>query len=819
MSKSFLAKAGDLSPALSKEAIAKDHQLRQAEAVQLKSLHQTSRSDDSFDFAGTKARPSSHQQSYSSSSNVPASIDLKRTFNSLGFPCSLYPSPGYNIRENVRCLVSLIWILRSKNLMMATYFHGGSEIQSDNPQTLYLMNPNYSGYYSVSDTHQHQQQQQPQPQPPQPLNMLSVGTNALNPGLISHALLPSHHFLGIPLANPDDLGLVPRVHYNLWSSVDPAAGSQTHITTPIAASASDLMGFRRPVVTAQQRLSLSLSPQHNSVSGQQGSVTEMSPTGGGIGGRDEMGLSGSSPTSVSAASNGVFGVQSVILGSKYLKAAQQLLDEVASVGKAKTAESGEVGTNKEKTKEPTEPVAVEESSRGADSSSMRVAELTTAHRQELQMKKAKLLNMLDEVEQRYRQYHNQMRVVVVLFEKAAGPGSAKSYTTLALKTISKQFRCLKDSITAQINATSKSLGEDDGLGGKGEGSRLRFVDHQFRRQRALQQLGVMQQHSAWRPQRGLPERAVSVLRAWLFEHFLHPYPKDSDKHMLAKQAGLTRNQVSNWFINARVRLWKPMVEEMYLEETKAQELNGSEDNNSGKNDHLDNNNSNSNKKGSGISNSAAPRDTSIIRAEPPKTIKSQRQVMSSIQYPPVNDVPSILTGTSATQGFSLVESPSMEFVASPTKKQRSNDMQNSPISILSTDMEMKPSETRRDLGPKYGMDRNPMLTSAGQNHGYGAYQIDDMGMFNPEQLAQRYHGNGVSLTLGLQHCENLSHDQQNYISTQNIQLGTRLEMSAVEPNFCGISSDCQPSHSSAGYESIDMQKRKRLQLSCYQQIL
>lgn len=24
-------------------------------------------------------------------------------------------------------------------------------------------------------------------------------------------------------------------------------------------------------------------------------------------------------------------------------------------------------------------------------------------------------------------------------------------------------------------------------------------------------------------------------------------------------------QVSNWFINARVRLWKPMIEEMYLE--------------------------------------------------------------------------------------------------------------------------------------------------------------------------------------------------------------------------------------------------------------
>ncbi|WOH09628.1 hypothetical protein DCAR_0729086 [Daucus carota subsp. sativus] len=75
----------------------------------------------------------------------------------------------------------------------------------------------------------------------------------------------------------------------------------------------------------------------------------------------------------------------------------------------------------------------------------------------------------------------------------------------------------------------------------------------------------MIQHNAWRPQRQLPKRSVSVLRAWLFEQFLHPYPKDSDKHMLAKQTILSRSQVSNWFINARVRLWKPMVEEMYTE--------------------------------------------------------------------------------------------------------------------------------------------------------------------------------------------------------------------------------------------------------------
>ncbi|EPS66848.1 hypothetical protein M569_07928, partial [Genlisea aurea] len=48
------------------------------------------------------------------------------------------------------------------------------------------------------------------------------------------------------------------------------------------------------------------------------------------------------------------------------------------------------------------------------------------------------------------------------------------------------------------------------------------------------------------------------------------YPSDADKHLLARQTGLSKNQVSNWFINARVRLWKPMIEEMYQQESKVE---------------------------------------------------------------------------------------------------------------------------------------------------------------------------------------------------------------------------------------------------------
>lgn len=115
-----------------------------------------------------------------------------------------------------------------------------------------------------------------------------------------------------------------------------------------------------------------------------------------------------------------------------------------------------------------------------------------------------------------------MQIVVSFFDNIAGPGAAEPYTALALQTISRHFRCLRDAISGQIQVIQKSLGEQGTANGQGGAiPRLRYVDQQLRHQKAIQQLGIMR--NAWRPQRGLPESAVSILRAWLFEHFLHPY--------------------------------------------------------------------------------------------------------------------------------------------------------------------------------------------------------------------------------------------------------------------------------------------------------
>ncbi|CAH2036788.1 unnamed protein product [Thlaspi arvense] len=263
------------------------------------------------------------------------------------------------------------------------------------------------------------------------------------------------------------------------------------------------------------------------------------------------------------------GFMSSVLRSRYLKPVQSLLDEVVSVKKelnqTRKKKKGEDFNNGSKETEGGGGGSGELSS----DSNGKLTELSTIERQELQNKKNKLLTMVDEVDRRYNQYYHQMEALASSFEIVAGLGSAKPYTSVALNRISCHFRTLRDTIKDQIQVIREKLGEKGGESldeQQGERiPRLRYLDQRLRQQRALhQQLGMVR--PAWRPQRGLPENSVSALRAWLFEHFLHPYPKESEKIMLAKQTGLSKNQVANWFINARVRLWKPMIEEMYKEE-------------------------------------------------------------------------------------------------------------------------------------------------------------------------------------------------------------------------------------------------------------
>ncbi|KAI4365522.1 hypothetical protein MLD38_021501 [Melastoma candidum] len=258
--------------------------------------------------------------------------------------------------------------------------------------------------------------------------------------------------------------------------------------------------------------------------------------GSGLGHRD------SSRGDITIGPTGPFtGYSLVLRRSRFLKPAQQLLDEIrnAGVGIFAAAERGSES----------DPILMEGFGEGFG--------YAVDHCGVGGEKKSRLKSMLEEVCRRYKQCYKQLQNVVAYFECVPGLGNAAPYVNLALKVMSKHFRCLKDVIIDQFLFTMKAVRGDDVM-------RLEMEKRPHLGHRGIQISGILEHQPVWRPQRGLPEHAVTVLRAWLFDHFLHPYPTDIDKLMLAKETGLSRSQVSNWFINARVRLWKPMVEEIHM---------------------------------------------------------------------------------------------------------------------------------------------------------------------------------------------------------------------------------------------------------------
>lgn len=155
-----------------------------------------------------------------------------------------------------------------------------------------------------------------------------------------------------------------------------------------------------------------------------------------------------------------------------------------------------------------------------------------------------------QVDRRYNHYCEQMQMVVTSFDLVMGFGAAVPYTALAQKAMSRHFRCLKDAIAAQLKQSCELLGEKDvaGTSGitKGETPRLKLLEQSLRQQRAFHQMGMMEQE-AWRPQRGLPERSVNILRSWLFEHFLHPYvPLSSLLSSMSNFLNMLKKQNNNY---------------------------------------------------------------------------------------------------------------------------------------------------------------------------------------------------------------------------------------------------------------------------------
>lgn len=71
---------------------------------------------------------------------------------------------------------------------------------------------------------------------------------------------------------------------------------------------------------------------------------------------------------------------------------------------------------------------------------------------------------------------------------------------------------------------------------------------------ALAATGPMKKSFERRQSRSnLPKETIQVLNSWLLNHLNNPYPTAQEKRELLIKTGLTKIQLSNWFINVRRR--------------------------------------------------------------------------------------------------------------------------------------------------------------------------------------------------------------------------------------------------------------------------
>uniref|UniRef100_A0A6N2KQY3 Alpha-carbonic anhydrase domain-containing protein n=1 Tax=Salix viminalis TaxID=40686 RepID=A0A6N2KQY3_SALVM len=254
------------------------------------------------------------------------------------------------------------------------------------------------------------------------------------------------------------------------------------------------------------------------------------------------------------------GYATILSSSRFLKPAQELMDEFCGVKGLGLVRTSELPKRIGGASPPASRDAVNESDTGDkanDDTNLGASPLTSrrsneeighcgggsssseSYMPEYQQMKAKLLYLQEEVLRRYKQYHQQMEMVASFFESVAGLGAATQYISMTIKAVSGNFKSIKHAISDQLKHVTKALGENlfspSPFGSSTAGS-LRYKDRSFQKSNSSgSNVGSLEhQEHIWRPQRGLPEPAV----------------------------------VSNWFINARVRLWKPMVEEIHSLETK-----------------------------------------------------------------------------------------------------------------------------------------------------------------------------------------------------------------------------------------------------------
>jgi hypothetical protein len=140
-----------------------------------------------------------------------------------------------------------------------------------------------------------------------------------------------------------------------------------------------------------------------------------------------------------------------------------------------------------------------------------------------------VFSLASQLESRRERYFGELGRVVSSFEPALGDGSAAVYTSLMARAMARHFGNLRRVILRRLRlhavaAARRSLrrgGEEDHDDDDDEEEVTEELVERVARRTKLAAAARAEQAS-WRPLSGLPDGSVAVLRAWLFDHFLHP---------------------------------------------------------------------------------------------------------------------------------------------------------------------------------------------------------------------------------------------------------------------------------------------------------
>ncbi|GER32111.1 BEL1-like homeodomain protein [Striga asiatica] len=139
-----------------------------------------------------------------------------------------------------------------------------------------------------------------------------------------------------------------------------------------------------------------------------------------------------------------------------------------------------------------------------------------SHEHEIVTRKKHLLSLLQLVDDKYSQCMDEIHTVTCAFH-AVTELDPNLHARFVLPGVSFMYRNLRERISSHILSLGQSSHQDLGETRDDSSFETSFIQKQW----ALQQLSKRDQQ-LWRPQRGLPEKSVSVLRAWMFQNFLHP---------------------------------------------------------------------------------------------------------------------------------------------------------------------------------------------------------------------------------------------------------------------------------------------------------